>query len=301
MALPADTVEGLRDWYQFRDFQHFVEVYVAVSRCIRTPEDIELVFREFLLGQSEQNVLHTEATYTACTIQKFAGIPWNEQSSAICSARDWAAAELGVSLGLILDIVRGDSVDRAYEILEWATSGPEVGVVALGLAGMEWLGTKEYREVFDEAQRRGLSIVVHAGETTGPETIWDALEHCHADRIGHGVRCLEDPVLTQHLLDHQTHLEVNPSSNVCLGVFPSFGVHPLGRMVSEGLNVSLNSDDPPMFSTTLTGEWLKSVETFGWDRETVHRLHRNAVEAALVDDVRREELRRLVLSDVASA
>jgi len=291
--LPAKTVEGLQDWYSFRDFKHFVEVYVAVSRCVKSPEDIETVFKEFLTGQARQHVLHTEATYTACTIEKYAGIPWNEQRDAIGRAVAWGREELGVTLGVILDIVRGDPPERAAEILEWVDDGRSAGVVALGLAGMEWLGTKQYGDVFAEALRKGVPLIAHAGETTGPQAVWDVLE-AGALRIGHGVRCYEDPRLVDHLRDNAVHLEVSPTSNVCLGVFPDFKSHPLPKMVADGLNVGLNSDDPPMFSTSITGEWETAVSRFGFDVGTALKLTSNAVEAALLADAEKDRLRGAV-------
>ncbi|MBS1714013.1 MAG: adenosine deaminase [Armatimonadetes bacterium] len=291
--LPADTVEGLRDWYSFRDFKHFVEVYVAVSRCVQTPEDIETVFREFLAGQARQNVRHTEATYTACTIEKYAGIPWDEQRDAIANAVAWGRRELGTSLGVILDIVRGDPPERAAQVLEWVEDGKSSGVVALGLAGMEWLGTKQYAEVFQEARRKGVPLIAHAGETTGPEAVWDVLE-AGALRVGHGVRCYEDPRLVEHLRERAVHLEVSPTSNVCLGVFPDYASHPLRRMVDDGLNVSVNSDDPPMFSTSVTSEWETAVREFGFDAAMAASVTMNAVEAALLTEPEKAALRSTV-------
>ena len=107
IALPADTVDGLRDWYRFRDFPHFVQVYVAVSKTIKTADDIELITREFLEGQAAQNILHSEVTYTACTIEKYNGIPWDQQIEALNRARAYGEKDLGVTMGLILDIEIG--------------------------------------------------------------------------------------------------------------------------------------------------------------------------------------------------
>lgn len=294
--LPADTVEGLRAWYDFRDFEHFVEVYVAVSKCIKTPDDVELLIREFLEGQAEQNVLHTEATYTASTIERYCGIPWDEQIDALNRARRWAENELGVTLGLIIDIVRGQTVDRAFDSLEWSKSALGNGVVALGLAGVERLGTLEYTPVFEAAQQEGVPMVCHAGETSGPQVMWDVIEAAKARRIGHGVRCMDDPRLVEHLAETQLPLEVCPTSNICIGVFPTLEDHPIDRMVNAGLNITVNSDDPPMFGTSVNEEWCRTVELFEWDMATVKKLSTNAVEAALVDEGRRDAIRAQVES-----
>lgn len=299
-SLPADTVDGLKAWYDFRNFEHFVEVYVAVTKCIRTPEDIELLIREFLEGQREQNVLHTEATYTASTIEKHCGIPWDEQIDAIGRAREWGEQELGITLGLIIDIVRGQTVDRAFDSLKWSKSALGNGVVALGLAGVEKLGTLEYTPVFEAAEQEGVPMVCHAGETSGPQVMWDVIEAARTRRIGHGVRCMDDERLIRHLVDTQLPLEVCPTSNVCIGVFPSLADHPIDRMVKAGLNVTVNSDDPPMFGTSINEEWCRTVDLFGWELETVKKLSTNAVEAALVDEDRRRAIRTEVDSAFAS-
>lgn len=292
VALPANSVEGLRDWYAFRDFPHFVEVYVAVSQCIKTADDLELVMRQFLEGQKAQNVLHCEVTYTASTIEKYARIPWPEQHAALLKAMRWGEETLGVTSGLILDIVRGDPIERAMEVAEWATTSE--GVVALGLAGEERLGTASYEPCVALAAERGLPFVPHAGETVGPESIRECLRIGTPQRIGHGVRVIEDARLLAELRDRAIPLEVCPTSNVNLGVFPSLEQHPLPRLLDEGLTITINSDDPPMFGTTISDEFARCAETFDLDLDILYTLSLNAANAALVTDARRAELRTAI-------
>jgi len=293
VGLPATDVAGLQDWFTFRDFPHFVEVYVAISGCIRSAEDVELIAREFLEGQAEQNILHSEVTYTAATIQKHMGIPYDEQIGALRSAIDYGRRELGVSMRLILDIVRGHELEWACRVAEWAVGSRDV-VCALGLAGEERLGTVQYEPAFEIARSEGLPIVAHAGETCGPETIWDCLNLADSKRIGHGVRCLEDPALVDVLRERQVPLEVCPTSNVCLGVFPSLAEHPFKRLMDEGLYVTLNSDDPPLFGTTLTDEYVRMSETFGLSFEDCWGLARRAASVALLPEEEVAELVRRV-------
>lgn len=288
--LPANSVEELAAWYDFRDFPHFVEVYVAVTKCIKSPEDIELLIREFLQGQMNQNVMHTEATYTASTLQKHCGIPWDEQLDAVNRAQRWAEKELGTTLSLIIDIVRGDPVERGMEILGWVKEAYGHGVCALGLAGIERLGTTMYRPVFDAARDENIAVVCHAGETEGAQTIWDVLEVADSRRIGHGVRCMEDPKLVEVLRTRQTPLEVCPTSNVCIGVFPDWQSHPLKEMFDAGLNVSINSDDPPMFGTSLNDEWIRSVDTFGFNFGQVQSMCESAIGASFAPDWQKEQM-----------
>jgi adenosine deaminase len=298
VALPADTVEGLRDWYTFRDFPHFVEVYVAVTKCIKTPDDLETIMREFLEGQKAQNILHSEVTYTASTVEKHCGIAWKDQHEALLRGIRYGEEELGVTCGLILDIVRGDPVERAMEVTEWATTSESV--IALGLAGEEHLGTRVYQPCVALAAERGLPWIPHAGETTGPETIRECLEIGNPRRIGHGVRSIEDLTLVAELRDRGIPLEVCPTSNVAVGGVPSLAEHPLPRLMDEGVTVTINSDDPPMFGTTLSDEFARCAEAFELDEDILYSLTMNAVNPALVSDVRRSELRTAVREGFAA-
>lgn len=290
VSLPADTVEGLREWYQFRDFPHFVDVYVSVTKTIKTADDVELIAREFLEGQAAQHVLYTEATYTAATVQEMVGIPWEDQFRALQRAREYAARELGTHAGWVIDIVRGHSPERALEVAEWAVRGREYGVVALGLAGEERRGgAPEYRQAFDHARDHGLPIIPHAGETQGPWSIIESMDVIHPTRLAHGVRAIEDPALVARLRQNGVVLDVCPSSNVCLNVVPDLPSHMLPQLVDAGLRVTINSDDPPMFGTTLTEEFVRVTEAFGFTREHLRAFTDTAVEAALVDSATRDE------------
>jgi adenosine deaminase len=290
VELPANTVEGLTDWYTFRDFPHFVDVYVSVSKCIRSPEDLELVAREFLEGQADQNVLHTEITFTASTIEKYAHIPWAEQFKALGRAREYGAKELGVSCGFIVDIVRGDSPERGLEVVQEALKAREYGVCALGLSGEERLGSSDYREAYALARAEGLPIAAHAGETRGAESIREICDLTAPERIGHGVRIIEDPKLTREFVQSQKPLEVCPTSNVRLGVFKSLEEHPLSRLLDEGLYVTLNSDDPPMFGTTITEEFIRCAEAFDLSEDILWTLTQNAARAAFLPEDQKREL-----------
>lgn len=290
VSLPADTVAGLKEWYSFRDFPHFVEVYVQVSKCIRTPEDIEFIAKEFLEGQYHQNVLHSEITYTASTIEKYAGIPWEKQLKSLGKARQYGLEHLGISCGFIFDIVRGDSPERALEVANWAVRGKEFGVVALGMAGEERLGSGGYERAFDMAHENGLAVTVHAGETCGAESIAESIKVARPHRIGHGVRILEDPNLAKNVATTQMMLEVCPTSNICLGVFQRFENHSLPQLIQAGLNVSVNSDDPPMFGTTISDEYRKCSEAFGITDNQWIQMNRRSIQASFLPDIEKANL-----------
>jgi adenosine deaminase len=284
IALPATTLEELQAWYRFTDFDEFLDVYLTLSECIQISEDIELIAREFLKGQAAQNILYSEVTYTAYTHFLQKGLTFEEQLAALNRARTWGEEELGVEMQMIIDIQREVTADEGRVNAERAIGAMGHGVVGLGLAGPEGEHPPEkFAEAFGLAQQAGLPCVPHAGETAGPSSIWSALRVCDAVRIGHGVRCLEDPVLVEELRERQITLEVCPTSNVCLGVVPDLESHPLPRLLSEGLCVTVNSDDPGLFGTTLTDEYLKIAAGFGLGGGDLRGLVMNAVHASLLD------------------
>jgi adenosine deaminase len=194
-------------------------------------------------------------------------------------------------MGLVIDIPRQDGPEIGPMVADWAIAGREQGVVALGLGGPEVGFPPElFADAFDRAHAAGLPCVPHAGETVGPESIWGALRQLHACRIGHGVRCLEDPALVAELRQRQIPLEVCPTSNLCLKVTPRIEDHPLPRLLAEGLYVTLNSDDPAMFNTSLTQEYLLAARVFGLGKEEILALVRNAARASLLPEDQKKQL-----------
>ncbi len=298
VSLPADTVQGIRDWYRFTDFDHFVEIYLTVSACVRTVADVELVAREFLIGQAKQNIKYSEVTYTAVTHYLQKQLPFDDQLAALNRAREWAERELGVQMGLVIDIPRNLPATYGPMIADWAIAGMQDGVVAFGLGGPEVGNPPEkFADAFERTHAAGLPSVPHAGETEGPASIWGALQRLNAVRIGHGIRCLEDPALVHELRTRQIPLEVCPTSNVCLGVAPSIEEHPLPRLLEAGLYVTLNSDDPPMFNTTLTDEYLVCASAFGFDNAVAERFVISGVRASFLAPQDREALESTIASE----
>jgi len=292
ISLPFNTVEGVREWYAFRDFPHFVEIYVAITKCLKTPDDIEWIAREFLANQAQQNIKHSEVTYTAYTIYDHCGIAFDDQFAALERARAWAARALGVTMNLIVDIAREVEPEIGMITAEQVIRNyGKYGVSALGLGGYE-VGhpPEKFRAVFERANAAGVPCILHAGETGGADSIWSALNVANSRRIGHGVRCLDDPMLVTYLRTRQIPLEVCPTSNVHLGVAPSIAKHPIQKLIDAGLYVTLNSDDPPMFNTTLTNEYLKCADAFGWDAANCEKLSLNALRASLLPHSRKNAL-----------
>jgi adenosine deaminase len=273
----------MREWFTFRNFRHFIDTYIQVSRCLVTADDLEWMAREFLKNQAAQHIVYSEVTYTPSLRTINGGTPFAQQLAALNRAKVWAEVELGVSMGVVIDIPREVSPEQAEYYVDWTISGYGEGIVAFGLGGYEPGNPPEkYARQFDKVYEAGIPCVPHAGETVGPESMWSAIKVCHPVRIGHGVRCLEDRALVDHLRETQIPLEVSPTSNICLGVFPRFEDHALPRLIDAGLYVTLNSDDPPMFNTTLTDEYLKVAQTFGLDADALTGLVLKGVRALLL-------------------
>ena len=263
VELPAADVAGLADWFRFRDFEHFVEIYLTVSSCLREPDDFHLLALDFLAEQARQNVLYSEAHFTIAT-HLANGLDGEAVAAALWRASEEGERRFGVRLRLVPDIVRNVPAG-ADATLDWALANRHRGVVALGLSGIEagW-PNEPFRRHFAEAERQGLHRVAHAGEHAGPESIRSVLDVCHAERIGHGVRAVEDPALVVELARRAVPCEVCPTSNLRLGVFPGYAEHSFDRLHRAGVPLTVNSDDPPFFDTTLTGEYQALADTFGY-------------------------------------
>lgn len=288
--LPADDVEGLRRWFEFRDFDHFVEVYLACSACLRDPEDFQRIVADFARAQSEHNVLYTEAHFTIST-HLANGANGSEVGDALGESIREAERRYGVVLRLIPDIVRNAPWKRADQTLEWALDHRDDGVVGLGLAGIESHPDEPFREHFAVAAQEGLSRVIHAGEHEGPEAIRSAIEHCGAERIAHGIRAVDDPALMEELRERKLPLDVTPMSNVRLGAVPSLKEHPLPLLLDAGLEVTLGTDDPALFDTDPSREYEAVSEAFGLGPDVLAGFARTAVDCAFLSSSERESLR----------
>ena len=293
-TVPSDP-DALRAFYEFRDFAHFIEVYLAVVDLIRTPEDVRLLTYEVAREMAEgQSLRYAELTCTPHT-SVLSGVPIEAYTEAIEDARVAAERDFGLVLRWIYDIPGELGVPSADATLGFALDhGPEA-LVAFGLGGPEvGVSRPQFEPHFAAARAAGLHSVPHAGETTGPDTVWDALRTLGAERIGHGTSSAADPALLAHLAETGIPLEVCPSSNVATRAVATLAEHPLQRFVDAGVRVTINSDDPPMFNTTLNREYEIAAELLGLDERGVADLARAAVDASFApDDVKRRVLEEI--------
>lgn len=290
VALPAVSLEEWKLFYGFRDFTHFIEVYSIARQCVQTADDYVFLVEQFIKHQAEQNIRYSEVHFgTALSSDRLSDADLLE---ALSIGAIQGEAKYGSRVKFIAAIVR-HSPERQRQTLECALQGQDKGiVVGLGLAGQEaGYPPQDFAETFAEARRQGLRVVAHAGEAVGAESIWNALKHLQAERIGHGIRCLEDDALMQSLRDLQIPLEVSPQSNYCLGIVDRHQPHPIRQLVDAGLYCTLNSDDPPMFQTTLVNEYLTlAKQGFSW--EELWQLNLNTLEASFLPESEKNNYRR---------
>ncbi|GJG86023.1 adenosine deaminase [Gemmatimonadetes bacterium T265] len=287
--LPAASIDEWRSFYAFRDFDHFITVYTAAARAMRTPEDWAFMAERFCAGQAAQHVVYTEAFLSASLMLQT--LPPAVLVDALAAGVAAGEARHGVRVRFIPDIAR-HVPDTQRAVLDFVSLGHERGLfLGLGLGGPEVGFPPElFRETYAEARRRGLRVVAHAGETVGAAGVRGALEALGAERIGHGVRVLEDPALVELARARGVPFEVCPTSNYRLKVVPEGAPHPIRAMVDAGLLCTVNSDDPPMFGTTLVDEYRRLArQGFAWDE--LWALNANALGAAFLGDAERAAYR----------
>jgi adenosine deaminase/aminodeoxyfutalosine deaminase len=287
--VPADP-DRLADYFTFTDFAHFITVYLSVVDLIRDAEDVWTLTYEVARELAGQQVRYAELTLTPYS-SIVRGIPAEAFCEAVEDARRRARRDHGVALHWCFDIPGEAGVPAADITLDVATRLRPDGLVSFGLGGPE-LGVPraQFAPHFAAARAAGLHSVPHAGESTGPETVWDAITHLGAERIGHGIAAARDPRLLEYLSAEGIPLEVCPTSNVRTRSVPSLAEHPLPDLVAAGVPVSINSDDPPMFATNLNHEYAVAAQLLALDAAGVAELARAAVRASFLDPAGKQAL-----------
>jgi aminodeoxyfutalosine deaminase len=289
-VVPTDP-EALAEYFRFDDFAHFISIYVSVVKLVETAEDVRLLTYEIGREMAGQQIRYAELTVTPY-LSVTPELPAEAFLEAIEDARTGVERDFGVRLRWIFDIPADFGVPAAEMTASIALDHHVPGLVGLGIGGSEdGFPRSMFKDQFDRARAYGLHSVPHAGETTGPATIWDAIENLGAERIEHGITAAQDPDLMRYLAENDITLDVCPTSNVALKVVPEMAQHPLATLVAAGVPVSINTDDPPMFGTDLNHEYAVAAQLLDLDQAGVARLARAAVDAAFVDDIYRTELR----------
>ncbi|MCI4065368.1 adenosine deaminase [Micromonospora sp. R77] len=298
--VPADP-DALADYFAFRDFAHFIEVYLSVVDLIRDPEDVWILTHEVARELARQQVRYAELTVTPYS-HVHRGIPAPAFCEAIEDARKRAEADFGIALRWCFDIPGEAGLPAAEQTLRIALDERPDGLISFGLGGPEiGVPRPQFTPYFDQARAAGLRSAPHAGETTGPQTVWDALRDLGAERIGHGISAAQDPELLAHLAERRIALEVCPTSNVRTRAVATIEEHPLPRLVEAGVLVTINSDDPPMFGTTLNDEYAVAARLLGLGPDGLAALARDAVTASFLEPAEKTRISAEIDAYLAAA
>ncbi len=284
------SVAGAGSLMRFSTPKEFFRQFLFVSGFIRTAADLGAVTDDLLRRLTEENVLYAEITLAP---RKFirAGIPYPALLSELERAADQSRQCGGTEVRYIMDMVRNLGPDRGMELLDLMEQHPSGWVVGVGLGGGEGYPPELSVVPFRRAGKMGLHRTVHAGEGAGPPSIWGALERLNAERIDHGTRAGEDPKLVEYLAEHRIPLNMCLTSNLALGVVSSLAEHPAWKYCQAGIPVTLGTDDPSFFGTTLSQECFLLAQVFDLSMEDLQRIQRNAVGAAFLDKEEKAELR----------
>ena len=275
--------EDVRELYRYNDFFGFLMAFKAVTERLRTSEDYELITYRLMQKLKAQNVVHAEV-YVSVGVIFWRGQEFDAIFEGLERGRARGEKEFGVSLLWIFDAVRHFGAEAAERVFRKAAELRTRNVVGIGIGGDEKRGPAEwFREQYAWAKDHGLRLTCHAGESAGPESIWSAIRDLKAERIGHGLTAIQDPALVDYLAEHQIPIEICLSSNLRTGCCTSLQDHPLPKYLERGLMVTLNTDDPEMFETTLNGEYEMARETFGLSDVQLAKLAENSRKAPFRD------------------
>jgi adenosine deaminase/aminodeoxyfutalosine deaminase len=275
------TLAEVEQLYEYQNFTGFLMAFKAVTEDLQTAADYELITYRLMEKLKAENVLHAEV-YVSVGVSL-----WRKQDFAAIfdgleRGRERGERDFGISLLWIFDAVRQFGPEKAKTVAELAVRYKERGVVGFGIGGDEAkAGPELFREVYSYAADNGLRLTAHAGETAGPESVWGAL-NIRAERIGHGLTAWHDPELVEELSRRQIPLEICMTSNLRTRVCSAIAEHPVRRYFDQGIMVTLNSDDPAMFGTTLAGEYQLAQDAFGFTDEHLRELARNSFEASFL-------------------
>lgn len=276
--------------YAYRDFVHFLSVYEAATSVLRTPEDFARLCRAVLEKSAENGVVYSETFLSPDFCGGGDVSAWREYLHAIREAADAAERDMGVTLRGIVTCIRHFGPEQAKRAALCAAETAGDWITGFGMGGDENKGEQgDFAYSFDMAREAGLRLTTHACEWRGPAEVEAALTDLRGiERIGHGVRAISDPRVVDMLAEREVVLEVCPGSNVFLGIYPGLAQHPIQRFRERGVKVTVSTDDPPFFHTTMRREFEGLAKTLGWGEDTFRDLTRTALEAAFCDEATRE-------------
>ena len=291
IEFPCRTLEDVQRYFQYTDFDHFISVYSSVNDCIRDESQFERIVYEMLETESRCNVRHVEAIFSAPDHMR-RGLDYRLMIKALNRGIRRAREERGITCSIRIDLVRDYGPDAGLKVLDVIEENRE-NVVAVDLGGSEQgFPPRPYEKVYRRAREMGLHLVAHAGEASGPASIWDAINYLKVERVGHGVAAVKDENLQNHIRNSAITLEMCPISNVRTGLIPSLKEHPIRSFFDRGLSVTVNSDDPSMFGTDMNHEYIQLHRELGFTVPELFKLSLNAVDSSFLPADQKLRLRR---------
>jgi adenosine deaminase len=290
------NLEALGHRFEYRDFRHFVEIWVWKNQFLREYEDFPFIARAVAEDLARQNIGYAEAFFSPTDFARH-GLKTQKLTEAI---RTGLAQVTQIDVSLVADLVRDDGPEKAATTLAQLREVQDLGVVGIGIGGSEHEFPPEpFSEVYEEARRFGFRTSAHAGEVAGAESIWGAIRSLRVDRIGHGTRAEEDESLLEYLAEHRIPLEMCPLSNLRTGAVKSLDEHPVRRYFERGIVITVNTDDPKMFGNCLAEEFLLLEERFNFSRDEIRALILQGVEASWLPNAKNQQLQEAFCRDPA--
>jgi aminodeoxyfutalosine deaminase len=287
--LPGETEEEVAALYEFRDFAHFIEVWILTTNALQTADDFRQVVVDYAAEAASHGAVYLEGIFSPAERAR-RGVRWEDMFEGYCDGANEARERHGVEVRLTPDITRGFTLEEAEETVRWAARYRDRGVLGVGLGGLEAEFPPEpYAATFERARGEGLASVPHAGEVAGPASVRGALDALGAVRVRHGIRAVEDDALVDELRDRGLVLDVCPVSNLRTGAVASLAEHPLRRLVTAGVRCSVSTDDPAMFDTDLTRDY-EAASLLGLSPRAAYE---SGLRGALCDDATKTRVREI--------
>ncbi|MBI3945187.1 MAG: adenosine deaminase [Armatimonadetes bacterium] len=285
------TLEQVRRLYRHGSFPEFLALFREILRALRAAEDFEPITFALLADLAAQNVRYAEVTFAPFALSHFHGLDPDRILDAIQAGAARARADHHIHMALLVDLIRNMGVENGWRTARWAARARDRGVVGINLGGDEReFPAAPFAGIYRWARDQGLRTTAHAGEGDGPESIRDCARLLRAERIGHATRAVEDPALLDELAERRIPVECCPGSNVATGIVPDLAAHPVRRFFDHGVRLSINSDDPPLFATTLTRELQQLQAVHHFTDAEIRQLARSAVEMSFLPEERKAAL-----------
>lgn len=291
IKLPYKTLDDLKDFYAYKGFEPFLDVYSMVNDLITHEKFYEIITYEMLQNQHRCNVKHVECIFSAYD-HMHRGLDFNDMVDYINKGIRKAKRDFGITCNIRVDVVRNYGPEIALMLLDKIDSHGD-NIVSIDTGGIEdGVLPRTYKEVYETANEQGLRLVAHQGEAAGVDYVWECIEHLKPERIGHGVAAAQDPALLTEISKRGISIETCPMSNLLTGAVPSLKEHPIRHFIEAGVKVSVNTDDPPMFGSDMNREFLELHRELGFTVDELYKVGLDSIETSFISEGEKKRIRK---------